>query len=250
MHFAGSAEPCPTTPAANNRVAGMEGWHFWFEGRRCLVEELLAGCEPDAEARVLDVGCGTGYNLEFLRGRGWRMVGIDRQPAGGASARLAPVLAADALSLPFASGSFDLVFMLDVLEHVEDGAAVREVARVLKPGGTLLVTVPAFPFLWSRRDQVAGHLRRYRAASLDRVLRQAGFEPIETRYYQFFLFPLVLLTRWTSRDSSTALDAEERPPRVLNSILSVVNRLEVRMGRRIRWPWGSSLASVSRRMAV
>jgi len=232
------------------RISELEDWHFWFVGRLALVDGLLRRHLPAGTHRVLDGGCGTGFTLERLVGRGLRGVGLDLRregiarrlnPRGGGTAAQGRVTA-----LPFRDRAFDAGLLLDVLEHVDDRRALDELVRVVRPGGTILVTVPAMPWLWSFRDEDAGHLRRYTRRSVLDVLRGAGLDVLETRYYQFLLFPLVVLARILGRRRRSLRDREEEPPRSLNGILGRINRIEARLGERIPWPWGSSLAVVCR----
>ena len=224
----------------------MESWHFWFEGRQALIEGLVERHVPREWGPLLDVGCGTGRPADRLRGRGHRVVALDARPEGpvrvGASG---PALQGLATRLPFPDGAFGGVLLLDVLEHVDDRAALLEARRVLRPGGTALVAVPAVPGLWSERDRAAGHVRRYRRRNLIEALASAGLLAREVRYYQFLLFPLVAAARLAGRAGVDLQRLEERPGRSVNALLSRVNRWEVRMGDAVRWPWGSSLVAAA-----
>lgn len=225
------------------RIAQLEDSHFWFAGRRALVQRLLDR-HLDRRARAaLDVGCGTGSFLPVLERYADRVVGID--PLAGA--RSGPIVAGIAERMPFEEGSFDLAVALDVLEHVDDRAAVGELARVVRPGGWTVVTVPAFPSLWSERDERAGHRRRYRRSQLVNLLESADFVVAETAYYQFLLFPLLVMSRAIGRLRPRAADLEEEPPPTLNRLLRRLGELEVRLGKYVRWPWGSTLAVAAQR---
>jgi len=229
------------------QLARMERWHFWFVGRRALIDGLLdRHLRP--QLRVLDLGCGTGLMLRRLEERGCRAVGVDMRPEGLRQLRHtspgSSTVQADATRLPFAGDSFDALLLLDIVEHVDDRALLAEVRRVLRPGGVAVLTVPAFPWLWSFRDEAAGHLRRYTRRGLVASVAGAGLAVREVRYYQFLLFPLVVVARWLGRRGATMRDAEERPGGALNALLSRVNRAEAALGRFVPWPWGSSLAAV------
>ena len=234
------------------RIRALERWHFWFVGRRELVRGLLARHLDPAPQRVLDVGCGTGHLAGELLGAGHRVTAVDFLPEALAAARSdAPavgLLRADAGRLPLAAGAFDAVTILDVLEHVDDVAALAELRRVLRPGGLLVLTVPAFPWLWSHRDDAAGHRRRYTRKRLHAVLADAGFAPVESGAYQCALFPAVVASRLLGRRGPRLRDAEERPPALLNAALAWINRREAALGPG-RLPFGSSLAAACRRSA-
>jgi len=225
-------------------IAELERSHFWFAGRRALVERLLDRHLEGPVASAVDVGCGTGSFLDVLDRYAGDVVGIDPL-AGAGSDRIRP---GDAESLPLDDSSVDLASALDVLEHVDDRAALTELHRALRPGGILVATVPAFPFLWSERDHLAGHRRRYRKAGLVSLLESAGFVVVETAYYQFALFPALVAMRLAARRRPRTTELEERPPPALNRALRRLNELEVRLGRRIHWPWGSTLAVAARKM--
>jgi len=118
----------------------------------------------------------------------------------------------------------------------------------MKPDGLLILTVPAVPFLWSYRDEIAGHLRRYTRRQLREVLEEARLKVEQVSYYQCLLFPLLLITRLLGRWSKGSIRLEEQPPVLFNTLLIWVSILEVELGRVVRWPWGSTLVSVGRRV--
>jgi SAM-dependent methyltransferase len=222
-------------------IQRLEREHFWFAGRRRLVQRLLERHVGRVETAV-DVGSGTGALLSLLDDHAAEVVGID--PLSDASR----VSAGAAERLPFADGSIDLITAFDVLEHVDDRAAVAEFARVLRPPGWVILTVPAFPSLWSERDKRAAHRRRYRRRELVALLREVDFDVVETAYYQFMLFPALVASRVAARFRPTAVAREEDVSPGLNRVLRRINELEVRLGSRVRWPVGSTLAVAARKV--
>lgn len=228
------------------RLAEIERWHFWFVGRRVLVNRLLDRYQVSSGQGVLDLGCGTGFTLQTLQQRGCRAFGLDMRPEGLASLR-GTVVQGDATRLPFDSDSFDAVLMQDVVEHVDDGALLAEVRRCLRPGGIAIMTVPALPGLWSYRDEAAGHLRRYTRSSLTERINAAQMRVQEMVYYQFLLLPLVVISRVFGRRGPALRDAEDQPHRIVNSLFRRVNTIEARLGATVRWPLGSSIAAVCRK---
>ena len=224
------------------RIAELEGSHFWFAGRRALVRRLLERHVERRAASALDLGCGTGSFLPILEQYADTVVGLD--PFGGENPR---IIAGAAERLPFEEASFDLAVALDVLEHVDDRAAVGELSRVVRPGGWVMVTVPALPGLWSERDALASHRRRYRRSELVTLFEAGGFAVAETAYYQFLLFPLVLVSRALGRVYPRTAKLEEQPSDRVNGFLRRVSELEVQLGTRIPWPLGSTLAVAARR---
>ncbi len=234
-----------------SRLGQLERWHFWFVARRALVDRLLGRYGNGRAQLILDVGCGTGLMLSNLMRQGHQTCGLDRRPEGlRATHRSLPqswLLQGEASCLQLKDNSFDGVLILDVLEHVDDGALLAEVSRVLRPGGWALITVPAMPWLWSFRDEAAGHFRRYTRRQLFQTMAGAQLQVKEMRYYQFWLFPLVALARWLGRRGPRLRDLEEQPPTLLNAALIWLNRFEVALSDVIPWPWGSSLAAIGRK---
>ena len=233
-------------------LAEMEPDHFWFAGRRALLEAMLEPLGSD-ERPLLDVGCGTGSLVTTLAARGRRVIGLDQRPEGiaAARARLAEAgqhgsgfVRGNAEHLPFANGVFGGAMALDLLEHVDDERAVRELKRVVRPNGWVLVTVPAYQALWSQRDELAGHRRRYTRRGLRRLLEGAGLHVESVRGYQFSLLPLVALSRLFGRRTTKTRELEDKPSKFVNRLFRLVNLAEVRSG--IPWPVGSSFAALGR----
>lgn len=250
---AGSEAPVGSPAYSAERLAILRrletSGHFWFVGRTALLRQILANCPGDPGSTWVEIGCGTGHALGMLAGDGRRVVGIDRlRESLRLSERQAPgasLARADATRIPLRDGCCEGVLMLDVLEHVDDDSALREARRILRPGGVLVLTVPACESLWSSRDEEAGHLRRYSHRTLTARLREGGFELREYRYYQSLLFPAFVLSRLLDRRRAGQLRREEQPPGWLNRLLRAVNLFEVRLGRWVRLPWGSSLVAVA-----
>ncbi|MDE3047127.1 MAG: class I SAM-dependent methyltransferase [Verrucomicrobiota bacterium] len=219
----------------------MEQFHFWSRARsRWILQRLSRFIASHKNHRVLDVGCGTGHLVQQLVNSGYRAVGIDLQTEGWLQKPSLHLLRASAAALPFPDGQFDAVILADVLEHMEERRPLQEAFRVLAPGGVLLIAVPAFPKLWSQRDTDAGHLRRYLPKDLRILAHGLGGEMVYLGFYQFFLFPLVVI----SRLFKISPRKEVNVPRFLNQLFWQINRFEVWLGQWIRWPWGSSLLAM------
>src|ERR1051325_1458610 len=172
----------------------VEETHWWFVGRRRIIGSFVEKiCRElgQVRPRILDVGCGTGANLELL-GEYGDAEGVDVSPEALSFWRargLANVRQGAAEKLPFADESFDLVTGLDVVEHLDDDVAgLKEMHRVLKPGGHPLLFVPAFMFLWGVQDDISNHRRRYTKQGLRRVVEQAGFAVERLPYVNITFF--------------------------------------------------------------
>ena len=231
-------------------MRAVEQDHWWFAGRRAVVEVLLERLGRPRPPRVLDVGCGTGRNLELYARLG-EVEGVDPSEEAVEFCRgrgLAGVHRAAATELPFADGRFGLITATDVIEHVaDDGAALAEMRRVSAPGGALLLTVPAYRWLWSAEDVRLQHHRRYTLGGLRRVAAAAGWKPVWGSYFNTLLLPPIALVRRLRRRSGGAPELE-LAPRLLNGALSLPMRLEAHLlGAGLRLPAGVSIGLLSRR---
>jgi SAM-dependent methyltransferase len=234
----------------------LEGRHWWFLGRRSLFLRVLERQfpPPARPIRLLDFGCGTGAFLEHLERFG-SVSAVDSDPSavefchsrGRSEVQLVPPGA----PLPFADATFDLVTTLDVIEHIgDDVGALRELRRVLRPGGRLLVAVPAFMFLWGKQDEVSHHHRRYTARTMRHALTEAGFAVDRTTYFNTILFPPIAalrLARRLLRRPSTRQSDFDVGPEALNRALGALFGAEARVIARWNVPFGVSLLALARR---
>ena len=235
--------------------AQLERHHWWFRGRRRILDRFLAALDPPLPpgARVLDVGCGTGANGAVLAARAAFSVGLDASPIplglGDSSAGAARVRG-DAGALPFADATFDLVVALDVLEHLDDDAAgAGEVRRVLRPGGAAIFFVPALRLLWGLQDDVSHHRRRYGRAQLRAVVAGAGLRIQRVTFFNSLLFPPILAARLLMRlrPSATLASENQIGGPLTNAVLGAVFGAEAPLLDRIDLPLGVSLACLARR---
>ena len=231
----------------------LENSYWWFVARRTLAVELLADEVAGRNAaRILDVGCGTGANASAFA-QVARTTGIDTsaealrfcQTRGVRTVARSPVEA-----LPFAGHAFDVVTALDVLEHTDDDLhSLREIHRVTKPGGLVLITVPAYGFLWSEHDEALKHRRRYTAHELRNKLVHSGFEVVRTSYFIWALFlPILAVRIWQGlrKDSTRPQTSVQMLPRWLNASLVGLLGLERRLFRRMNLPFGVSIGALAR----
>jgi SAM-dependent methyltransferase len=226
--------------------AAIEAEHWWFVGRRRLFADEIARCRIVPEARILDLGTSTGTNLRMLREAGFRnVVGVDPSEEALRWCRtkhLDNVVKGDITQLPFPDGQADLVLATDVIEHLaDDRPAIREIVRVLKPGGVVLIAVPAFQLLWGLQDEVAEHKRRYRKRDVERILTDAGLMIERSYYFNYLLFLPILLARGVLRFLPGAVSSEnEVNSPLINRILNRIFAFDVASAPLIRPPFGVS----------
>lgn len=239
--------------SAQDIEARVEATHWWFRGRRRLLAATLRELGVAPGARALDVGSGTGSNLRLLAELGFSGArGLDPSDTAIRWCRekgLGPVEKGDLCHLPFAGESFDVVLATDVLEHVHDEArAVAELSRVLRPGGLLLVTVPAFRSLWGLQDEVSHHLRRYRREELVTRLCDGGLEVVKSFYFNYLLFAPIWLARRLMDWLRIELESENQVNTpLLNSVLERIFALDVRSAPLLRPAFGASILATARR---
>jgi 2-polyprenyl-3-methyl-5-hydroxy-6-metoxy-1,4-benzoquinol methylase len=247
-------------------LSAVEDRHFWFRTRNhvisVLVNQIVANLAPGY--RVLDVGCGTGHVLRVVEEActHGKVIGLDLFAEGLHYAkRYASYLLvqADLFRPPFGT-QFDLICLFDVLEHLPDDEQVlRDLSAMLKPGGTLLLTVPAHPSLWSYFDEASHHYRRYTPAELEGCLVDAGFSIDYLTQYMASIFPFVWLGRRVKsamglrradhrNRTHTLAHRELRITPGVNDFLRLLLSLEVRMiARRLRLPVGTALLALARK---
>ncbi len=237
--------------ASIDEMAAFEDHHWWFVGKRLLVSALLAD-RLRAGMRILDVGCGTGGVLAHLSPHG-RGIGVDRSLQAlryTARREVAGVACADMDRLPFGAGRFDLVLMLDVIEHFADDVAVVAAARrVLRPDGTLFVSVPAFQSLFSQHDVALRHFRRYSAAQLRRALEAGGFVVRRLTYTNVAALPPAAVVRGllprlgVRRPAGT--DFRAHAPWINRALVGVYRAEAAALSVLPRLPFGLSVAAVA-----
>ena len=230
-----------------------EDRHWWYRGRRSVLKRVIDDLRLPPDPRILDAGCGSGRNMVDLARHG-TVTGIELSDTSVALARergAGEVIEGSVLDMPFADASFELAVSLDVIEHLEDDlTALRELRRVVAPGGALLLTVPAYQWLWSGHDEINHHHRRYTRNSLQRIGEQAGWRQVRTTYFNSLLLPaaivLRMLDRLSRKTTESSLDLWV-PPEPLNWLLERPLALEAALiGRGGRIPAGLSLLAVFR----
>ncbi len=229
------------------RMRSLEDHYWWFVSRRRLALRLLQEMSP-GDGPVLDVGCGTGALLEQLqKSREASGADLSALALGFAHDRgIKNLVQADAQALPFETESFDACISLDVIEHVpDDQAAVREIARVLKPGGSAIINVPAFRWLWGPHDVALMHQRRYTRRQMKDLLESEGLVLERISYGVFFLFPIVCVMRLLDKFSKRKEVSLPGVPEGANKLLIRLMDIEAHLMKRVPLPWGSSVVAAA-----
>lgn len=233
--------------------ADVEATHWWFRGRRRLLTHLLRRYPVPKHHWALDAGVGTGANMAVLKNNGFlQAAGIDTnddaikfcQEKGSSTISKASLTA-----LPFASDSFNLILAMDVLEHIDDDKqAMAELSRVLRPGGLLIVTVPAFERLWGPQDDLAHHRRRYVMNELQQLIGSGGLEILEAFYFNFLLLVPIWFARKILQAAKVEIRSENDVNNVfLNAILYWIFRLDILAAPHLKLPFGVSILAVARK---
>jgi len=244
-------------PSELRKMFGLEDTYWWFVARRELVRELLLKyCgRQRGRTRILDIGCGGGAGLVVFSSLG-RAIGLDRSEEALRLSRSRgdfPLVCGAAERLPLIDDSVDVITALDVLEHIpDDAAAAAEMARVCKPGGLAIITVPAYQSLWSEHDEALDHVRRYRAGQVRRLMERAGMRVLALSYCITLLLPVIFTFRTAQKllgppnrgRPKTAL----RPlPALPNRLLVMLLRLETAWLLRVPLPFGVSVVCVAQK---
>lgn len=246
--------------AEYHKMHALESHYWWFQGRRrvilTLLDDLLRARQEPGKPLMLDVGCGTGMLLADLKERG-HAIGLDFAPVALQYCRerqLDELGRADVRHLPVRSSTVDVILALDLVEHVPDDVGLlNEFSRVLKPGGTALLSVPAHKNLWSKHDVALHHMRRYERSEFIQLIKDAGLEPVKysygvaTAYLPAMVYRRI---RRTVQSPDTKPSTDEFPlPRLVNTGLRKIMELEARWLRRHSLPFGLSLLCVARKPA-
>lgn len=228
----------------------IEDGHWWFVARRKIIRAILDRLDLPVQAELLEVGCGTGGNIALLNRFGV-VTCIEQDNTAAKMARdrnIAPVFFGELpAELPELSRQFDVVALFDVLEHVnEDQASLHALAALLKPGGRIVLTVPAFNFLWSQHDDENHHKRRYRRQDLVELSKRCGLSLDYISYFNFWLFPPVAAVRLIRKiipygDSWRDM---RQPNTAVNKVLQAIFGSERHVMGRMSLPFGISLIAV------
>ena len=241
--------------AVFDRMAELDQQHWWFTARRRILAEVIRRIvRPPTAARILELGCGTGHNLDMLGAFGTVEASeLDDHARELAAKRLGRAI--EAAALPdlsrFPADSYDMIALLDVLEHVvDDKGSLAAIFTRLKPGGALLLTVPANPWMWSAHDVAHHHHRRYRKTDLAALARAAGYEIDLLSPFNTMLFPLIAGVRVLNKVRGHDSADDALPAKSVNSVLDRLFGFEAGLIGRLPFPFGVSLVAVLRRPAA
>lgn len=236
--------------AVYDRMAEIDADHWWFVARRQIIDALIRKqAQPPKGARILEVGCGTGSNIALLQRFGTVDAIEPDDDARALSTERTGVAVKGGLlpdGVALEDEAYDLIVLLDVLEHIpDDGAALGALRRKLKPGGRLLITVPAMPSLWSAHDVAHHHQRRYTPAQLRAVVERSGFRIRHQSHFNTLLLPAIVAARLIGRITGKEGGDDAMPPAPVNALLKTVFGAERFVVPRIGVPFGVSLAVVA-----
>ena len=238
--------------AVYEAMAHDETVHWWFLGRRRILQSVLEWLSLPHHARILEIGAGTGGNIPLLSCFG-TVTAVEPNPRARAWIAEKTGLAAVDCKLPdvkpLRDAQFDLIAMLDVLEHIEDATGtLRALSRHLASGGRFLVTVPAYRFLWSSHDESLQHFRRYTRRTLAATVAEANLSVVRMRYFNTLLFPAVAAVRFVLNVvGAKSIDEVRVPPSPINAVLATLFSAERHFVLTAPMPFGVSLLAVLER---
>jgi 2-polyprenyl-3-methyl-5-hydroxy-6-metoxy-1,4-benzoquinol methylase len=232
-----------------DRMAEHDATHWWYRARRDVLASIIRRkISLPPVAHILEIGCGTGHNLGMLSAFGdVDAIEIDDAARGIAAKRLGRAVGASPLPAleGVADQSYDMIAILDVLEHVEnDKAALKAMAQRLRAGGRILITVPQYPWMWSGHDVANHHHRRYTKATLRAVIAAAGLKLEMLQSFNSLLFPLAAADRLVARVTGREGSDDAPPPRPVNALFEKIFGLERYLVGRLPMPPGVSLVAI------
>ena len=244
------------SPEAYTEMADMQATHWWFVARRKILHGQISRLNLPADADILEVGSGTGANLELLAGFGNVValemtadaIALAEARCGGTGRRITMRQGRCPEDLSKLGQQFDLICLFDVLEHIEkDTVSLGRLGSLLKPDGVLLVTVPAYQWMWGPHDVHLHHKRRYTRRSLSAGCSVAGLSVTRMSHFNTLLFPLAVLGRMVEKITGKKTAAATRPPpAAINALFTFVFAVERHLLARARLPFGLSLLLLAR----
>ena len=238
-------------PEAYIEMDKTESMHWWFTGRRAILSNIFSGLNLPINAEILEIGCGTGGNLQMLAEHGEvSALEIDtnaRQIASEKTNNAFNIKAGRCPDeIPFEPQSFDLICLFDVLEHIDqDTETLTAIKKLLKKNGVILITVPAYQWLWSTHDAFLHHKRRYSAHQLKKIITNCDLNSVKLSYFNSILFPLAVAARVKDKllHNSSATGTKTPPP-IINSLFNFLFSSERFLLKHYNLPFGVSLLGI------
>lgn len=236
-----------------DNIYQVESTHWWYKARRDIIFDWVwRTLKRYDHPRILDIGCGTGFNISYLKQAGYEQAdGLDVSKDALAycqSRNLENIILSSAETLPIQDSTYDVVLALDIIEHLpNDRQALSDIHRILKTNGTLGIFVPAYQFLWSFQDEISHHQRRYVAGELREKLTKTGFHIRKLTYVNTFLFPIIFLGRLVLRlfPGFFKIESESQlNPTWTNEILYHIFRSEIGFIRLVNFAFGVSILCI------
>ncbi len=236
-------------------ISLLEYSHFWYKARREIIKSVLSHFKLlNKTFAVLDIGAANGTNIEYFKSDYPHIKGMEINDNALEISKLKlPTIEIQKgclpYNIPFENERFDLIFLFDVLEHIEDDvAALNEIYKRLNPGGTLIMTVPAYQFLFGGFDVYSHHFRRYSARTLNAVIKQTEFTEFFNSYFNFFLFPIILISRMLENIFKKSSYSIKMPGCLTNWLFyGIMSSEKKRLSIGKRYPLGSSLLVLLRK---
>ena len=237
-----------------DKIFRVENDHFWFRCRKKLIKNYFRKFINKSD-EIIEVGAGTGNIAEMLQGEGFHVSVGDIHINGlkyAVGHGIENCYQFDLLKSPFVS-EFDVIAMFDVIEHIEDeGLVFFNIKQTLKANGILILTVPAYNFLWNRDDAIACHKQRYNIIQIKKMLLLNGFEVIKTQYFFGAIFPLLVLRKFINKDDGSEIKESEIVKdiiisKVINLLLMCISSIEIFLLRWLSIPFGGSIIAIARK---
>lgn len=238
-------------PEAYLEMSETESRHWWFSARRSILSRLIENLDLPQQSNILEVGCGTGGNLQMLSQFG-SVAALETNATARAIAiektqnkfELRPGHCPD--NIPFQDQHFDLICMFDVLEHIDqDTETLIALKQMLASDGRIILTVPAYQWLWSSHDEFLNHKRRYTLGRVRQIAVSAGLSPVKKSYFNTLLFPVIAVARLIDKlMGGSSVSGRNVPVDPLNGFLRALFGAERFLIDRLQIPFGASLVFV------